>query len=123
MKHGMAGTRVHRIWKSMRNRCNNTNTPRYKDYGALGITVCERWAKFENFFADMGEPPPGHSIDRRDNAKGYEPNNCKWSTVEEQNMNKRNSLSIDGVPLSYWALLMGMPYSSAHAHYNQRTAK
>lgn len=118
-KHGKAGTRVHRIWKAMRNRCNNPNTPRHKDYGAIGITVCPRWDQFENFYSDMGEPPPKHSIDRIDNSKGYNPSNCRWATTEDQNMNRRNSVCIDGVPLVYWSLLMGVPYTSAHAIYRR----
>lgn len=88
-KHGKAGTRTHRIWKAMRSRCNNPNIPRYKDYGGRGITVCKRWDKFENFLADMGEAPDGHSIDRINNNKGYSPSNCKWSTPTEQNRNQR----------------------------------
>jgi hypothetical protein len=122
-KHGKANTRVYRIWKAMRSRCNNSNTPRYKDYGALGITICKRWDKFENFYADMGEPPPNHSIDRINHKKGYEPNNCKWATTEEQNMNRRNSISIDGVPLLYWAILMEVPYSTAYGWYNSPTTQ
>jgi len=73
-------------------RCENPRDPRFKTYGARGITVCERWHVFENFLADMGERPPGvtrggralYSIDRIDNDRGYEPGNCKWSTPKEQ---------------------------------------
>lgn len=92
-RHGMHGTRVYRIWRGMLNRCENKRMQGYKYYGARGITVCERWHNFENFLADMGEPPfKGASIDRKDNDGNYEPSNCRWSTLAEQNRNKRGVL-------------------------------
>lgn len=85
VKHGKAGTRTHRIWKAMRNRCNNPNGPRYRDYGGRGIAVCERWNDFAKFISDMGEAPEGMSIDRWPNNDGdYEPSNCRWSTAKQQ---------------------------------------
>ena len=74
--------------------------------------VCERWRKFENFLADMGEPQPGESINRIDNSKGYEPGNCKWADLKEQGRNKRNNqlLTHDGetLSLSEWAERKGL---------------
>lgn len=93
-KHGLAGTRVHRIWKAMNTRCTNPNASGYENYGGRGITVCERWRKFENFFADMGQPPEGTSIERRDNERGYEPDNCYWATRLEQNRNARSNVNL-----------------------------
>ena len=82
---------LYTIWNGMHKRCTNPKDKNYKYYGARGISVCERWKIFENFYEDMGERPAGKSIDRIDNDKNYCPENCKWSTAAEQNMNKRKS--------------------------------
>jgi hypothetical protein len=87
--HGKANTPIYRLWKSMKNRCFNVNNKSYLDYGGRGITVCERWLKFENFFADMGERPQGKSLDRINNNGGYEPSNCRWATSKQQVHNRR----------------------------------
>ena len=77
----------------MHGRCGNPKHPRYADYGGRGITVCERWHSFENFLADMGEPPPGLTLDRINNDLGYSPENCRWATVSEQNFNRKRKLT------------------------------
>jgi hypothetical protein len=74
----------------MLQRCLNPHNRRYSDYGGRGITVCERWLSFVNFWVDMGDPPPGMSIDRYPNRDGnYEPGNCRWATRVEQTANRR----------------------------------
>lgn len=77
-------------WYSMKQRCLNPNNRYYKYYGGRGITICERWMKFENFLEDMGERPKELSLDRIDNDGNYEPSNCKWSTRKEQQNNRRS---------------------------------
>lgn len=109
-KHEMSKTLTYKTWISMIQRCNNSNASGYLYYGGRGITVCDSWLKFENFFEDMGERPDGLTIERTNNNKGYCPNNCKWATHTEQNRNKRaGSNNQSGV--------IGVHYDNYHKKY------
>jgi len=78
-------------WKNMIYRCTKPSHPKYNDYGRRGITVCDRWLRsFDMFVKDMGvKPTKLHSLDRRNNDGIYEPFNCRWATMKEQQNNKR----------------------------------
>lgn len=79
-------------WIGMIQRTTNPNNPRFADYGGRGIIVDPTWLKFEAFLADMGESPSKlHSLDRIDNDGNYEPGNCRWATITEQNRNARSN--------------------------------
>jgi hypothetical protein len=82
---GMIGTRVYRVWGGMRRRCLTATGPDSANYLARGIVVCPEWESFGQLFADMGHPPDGHSLERKDNNRPYARWNCK-----------RASLAIDG---------------------------
>jgi hypothetical protein len=90
-KHGRFKTREFNSWRAMKERCLNPKSCNYEWYGARGITICERWMAFSNFFADMGQCPPGHSIERKDVLGNYEPNNCIWLPKRDQAKNRRSS--------------------------------
>jgi hypothetical protein len=95
----MDGTTEYRLWIDMRRRCYQAHRPDYRRYGARGIYVCDRWREsFENFFADMGHRPDGHTLDRIDNDGPYGPENCRWVPNKVQGRNRRTNrlLSIFG---------------------------
>ncbi|MCK5606522.1 hypothetical protein KAR91_31760 [Candidatus Pacearchaeota archaeon] len=91
-KHGMSGTPLYAVWKDMRTRCYNPDAHAFKDYGARGITVCDRWKdSFLNFIADMGERPKGYTLERIDNDGNYIAKNCTWASRAQQARNRRNT--------------------------------
>lgn len=82
--HGMAYTRIYKIWEDIKKRCDNENTKAYKTYGALGITYTESWKEFINFYNDMHETYEEHlTIDRIDVKGNYTKENCQWLTKSE----------------------------------------
>ena len=93
--HGMSKTSTYKSWEAMIQRCSNASLKSYKNYGGRGISVCYEWTKFEKFYADMGIKPNGCSIDRIDVNGNYDKLNCRWSTMKQQNRNRRNNRLIE----------------------------
>jgi hypothetical protein len=75
----------------MLSRCSNPLSADWARYGGRGITVCQRWHRFESFLADMGKCPDGLTLDRINNEGDYEPGNCRWATWEQQVHNRRSN--------------------------------
>lgn len=114
-KHGKHNSPTYKSWQSMRTRCLNPNDSHHARYGAVGIVVCERWHDFRNFYADMGERPIGMTLDRFPNKLGnYEPSNCRWATMTEQENNKTNNVVVDAEGESRtvmeWSRVKGIYY-------------
>lgn len=122
-KHGHATpghhSQTYKSWVGMKQRCLNPNEPAFRNYGARGITLCERWMTFANFLADMGERPEGMSLDRIDNEGPYAPDNCRWATDIVQQRNKRTNKLIlfngEYVPMATVAEQCGMRYGLLQA--------
>lgn len=123
-KHGMSGIREYRLWRSMIARCHTKGAPNYERWGAIGVSVCDRWRySFENFLADMGRrPSPKHSLDRFPNNDGnYEPENVRWATARQQANNRRNSIVVEwcGVKMALndLAWITGKNYQTLYHRY------
>lgn len=110
--NGYRGSRTYVCWTQIKQRCLNPKSQEWEHYGGRGITVCERWLKFENFLQDMGEAPEGMSIDRENNNLGYCKSNCRWIPMPEQQGNKRTNvrITINGITkhMSAWAREFGL---------------
>lgn len=92
----MSKEKIRNTWNGMRNRCCNPNSSDYQHYGGRGITICDRWMEYENFYQDMSPTWfEGATIDRIDNDGNYTPENCQWLTrsenVKKENINKLSS--------------------------------
>lgn len=113
-------SRAFRIWCAMRSRCGSPSNADWAHYGGRGIAVCERWQCFGAFLEDMGEPPPGMSIERTDNELGYYPGNCVWATADRQANNTRRNVFIrDGaltMTMADYSRARGIKYSTLRYH-------
>jgi hypothetical protein len=98
----------------MKKRCDNPTDSAYHKYGAKGITYCERWRSFENFFEDMGACPTGYSIERKDVNGNYEPGNCEWIPLKKQARNRTSNRYVtykgETKMVVEWSEYLGMEY-------------
>lgn len=110
--HGYARTPTYQVWCNMKARCSNPTADRFPIYGGRGIRICERWLRFENFLADMGEKPARMTLDRKDSDGNYEPDNCRWADLKTQANNvRRNRLITYGgetLTMQQWAERTGI---------------
>ena len=97
LTHGLSHSRLYKVFRDMKTRCYNSNSPDFKNYGGRGITICDEWLNdfsvfykwaYENGY-DETAPKMACTIDRIDNDKGYSPQNCRWVDIATQNQNRR----------------------------------
>ena len=116
-KHGQRRNRIYRIWRNMKTRCLNVNSPNHERYGERQIGLCSEWMEFKNFYswAVIGGYNDNLTIERIDVNGNYEPGNCKWIPAKEQQLNKRTSLIIsyngESKCLKEWVDILGVDYS------------
>jgi len=119
-KHGYFGTTTYRRWANMKDRCDHARSNR-NIYFDRNIQYCKKWAKFEEFLKDMGECPPGNSLDRIDNNKGYSKSNCRWATPKEQARNRRSNTLLKhkgkNLTISEWSEITGIKRSTIAQRY------
>lgn len=119
-KHGLYGSREYSAWQNIIGRCCSQQHHAFHNYGGRGITICDEWKEsFEAFYCDMGSrPSDDHSIDRKDNDKGYCKENCRWATRTEQQNNRRSNLiyEFDGEikTLAEWCREYNADYMSVY---------
>lgn len=122
--HGVFNHRLYRIWASMKTRCHNPNAAAYKSYGGRGIYVCDEWRNsyklFYRWSMDNGYKD-SLSIDRKENSKGYNPSNCRWVTMKQQQNNKTNNVFItfngETHTIAEWSEIIDVRQQTISARY------
>lgn len=126
IKHNMSHTRLYGIWSNMKRRCDDPNNPKFKNYGARGIKVCEEWYNSEIFFewALTNGYNDNLTIDRIDVNKGYYPENCRWIGIKEQSLNRTDNhfLIMRGKrqTMKEWSVELGIPYRKLERLINEK---
>ena len=123
--HGMKNTPTYSSWSSAKDRATNPKSKDWQRYGAVGIGMCERWLKFKNFLADLGVKPPGCSIDRIDNTKGYVVGNVRWADAFTQANNRKTTVMVsmagEVMPLADAARRIGISHGALHLRLKRKT--
>lgn len=111
-RHPLYKTPTYASWKAMKQRCFREADPYFPNYGGRGISVHPKWMTFDGFVADMGERPEGTTLDRIDLNGNYEPGNCRWATITQQNRNRSDThwveLNGERKSLAEWCELRGL---------------
>lgn len=119
-KHGLSRSKEESAWRHMLQRCYSEKSAQYKNYGARGIVVCDRWKNFQNFIEDIGLSPSRlHSLDRINVNGNYSKENCRWATQKEQQQNRSNNHIVEYLgerkSIAEWCDLLGMRPSLVYA--------
>ena len=114
--HGKTKTPIYITWINMRRRCNDPKDASFPSYGGRGISVCPEWdSSFLAFYSDMGDIPPGKTLDRIDVNEGYSVKNCRWASMQEQGRNRRSNRLVEAFgrvqTLTAWAEEFEIPIS------------
>lgn len=122
---GRRASKTLQSYRHAKSRCFNPNVVNYPQYGGRGISMCKRWAdSFEEFLADMGECPPGLTLDRIDVNGDYEPRNCRWAAIAVQARNKTNNILVthegETMILTDFARRMGVSYKALRKRVRDR---
>ena len=128
-KHYQKHTKLYSVWNEMRNRCRNPKDRNFPRYGGKGISVCDEWQDFRNFYkwSQQTGYKEGLTLDRIDPLGNYEPINCRWITIQEQQRNRSNNVRLqhDGMNLTIaeWCERLNFPYSTAKSRYYRKVWK
>lgn len=124
MKNKYSKKQNYRLWNvyhSMKKRCSNANSTRYKDYGGRGITVCDEWLQGFDAFAEWALSngyDKNLTIERIDNDGNYSPQNCTWTSNTRQSYNKRTTIMVEyngeNKCLMEWCNVLSLPYDATH---------
>lgn len=119
--HGLSSHPLYRVWKGMKQRCDNPRNSAYERYGRKGIKVCREWQEdFQNFFNDMAQGySRGLQLDRIDNTKGYCKENCRWVTPAVNVRNRGNTIFYQGVCLKDYCRHHGLKYNTVMGRLRQ----
>lgn len=108
---------MYKIWIGIKRRCNNKNDFSFKWYGGRGIKICDEWEDYSNFreWSYKNGYTDTLTIDRINPDGNYEPDNCRWATIQQQQNNRRNNVNYEyrgeTHTISEWAKKYNMPYS------------